>query len=398
MNLFAQFSKKSVVALAAIVFISAPLVPGQTPRTPPRGSGPSQLNLLVLGDSILWGQGLKDEHKTWYQVKTWLQQAGGRDVREKICAHSGALLAGETGAGTSVPLDSEVNSAIPTVNEELNDALRFYTDASQVDLVLVDGCINDVSVFNLLNAGNTTDGISQLAHSRCGPPMEALLNKTARSFPNAHIIVTGYFPIISEKTPNSLLLRAVARLFYQQASSPQAPQMKAQQLRTQLVAISRSWYQSSNEALSGAVLRTNNDLARRHSRQRVQFVEIPFPPAYAFGAKETRLWGINGSFLRKLLAVLTLGKVTLKTNDERRGQRVASCNEFFRRPEKEDKNHRKDRELRRMLCYYASIGHPNRKGAEIYSEAIIERIKLMISDVGWIRAGQTNAAPTGPVR
>ena len=240
MNLFAQFSKKSVVALAAIVFISAPLVPGQTPRTPPRGSGPSQLNLLVLGDSILWGQGLKDEHKTWYQVKTWLQQAGGRDVREKICAHSGALLAGETGAGTSVPLDSEVNSAIPTVNEELNDALRFYTDASQVDLVLVDGCINDVSVFNLLNAGNTTDGISQLAHSRCGPPMEALLNKTARSFPNAHIIVTGYFPIISEKTPNSLLLRAVARLFYQQASSPQAPQMKAQQLRTQLVAISRS--------------------------------------------------------------------------------------------------------------------------------------------------------------
>src|SRR5437660_1118772 len=141
MNFFWQLSKKSVVALAAIILISSPSVHGQTaPRAPQSRSGESHLNLLVLGDSILWGQGLKDEHKTWYQVKAWLQQTAGRDVREKICAHSGALLGGETGADTSVPLDSEVNSAIPTVNEELNDALRFYTDASQVDLVLVDGC------------------------------------------------------------------------------------------------------------------------------------------------------------------------------------------------------------------------------------------------------------------
>jgi len=228
--------------------------------------------------------------------------------------------------------------------------------------------------------------------------MEALLNRTATSFPSAHIIVTGYYPIISEMTPNSLLLRAVARLFYQQPSSPQAPRMKAQQLRAQLVALSQSWYQSSNEALSGAVQRTNDGLAHRHSRQRVQFVKVPFSPAYSFAARETRLWGISGSFLRKLLAVLTLGKVTLKTDDERRGQRVASCNEFYRRPEREDKNQKKDRELRRMLCYYASIGHPNRKGAQIYSDAIIERIKAMIGDVGWIRPAQANAAPAHPVR
>src|SRR5437870_6981153 len=197
MNLFAQFSKKTVVALAAIVFISSTIVQGQAPPRPQQsGSGESQFNLLVLGDSILWGQGLKDEHKAWYQVKAWLQQTDGRDVREKIAAHSGALLgsAGETRAGAAVPLDREVNSAVPTVNEELDEALRFYTDVSQVDLVLVDGCINDVSVFNLLNAGNTTDGIGQLANNKCGRPMEALLNRTATSFPSAHIIVTGYYP------------------------------------------------------------------------------------------------------------------------------------------------------------------------------------------------------------
>src|SRR5207253_998776 len=31
------------------------------------------LNMLVLGDSILWGQGLKTEHKSWYHVKVWLE-------------------------------------------------------------------------------------------------------------------------------------------------------------------------------------------------------------------------------------------------------------------------------------------------------------------------------------
>ena len=396
---FTHSAKKSVVGLATIVFISFATTGGQTPPTVQTTSSESQLNMLVLGDSILWGQGLKDDHKAWYQVKAWLQQSAGRDVRERIKAHSGALLGtvGEPSASPPIQIDGEVNSPVPTINDELDDALRSYPDAAKVDLVLVDGCINDVSIFNLLNAGNTTDGITQLANSKCGPPMEALLSKTAKSFPSAHIIVTGYFPIISQMTPNSLLLRVIARLLYRQPS-PQAPQMKARQLHERLIAISQTWYQTSNEALANAVHQTNRELAARDSRQRVQFVEIPFPPAYSFAAKETRLWGFNGPFLRKLLAVLTLGKVPLKTNDERRSQRIASCKEFFRRSGKEDKQQEKDRELRRMLCYYASIGHPNRKGAQIYSDAIIQTIKVIVGDSGWIRAMQTNAAPTGPVR
>ena len=124
MNFFWQLSKKSVVALAAIVLISSPSVHGQTvPRAPQSRSGESHLNLLVLGDSILWGQGLKDEHKAWYRVKVWLQQTAGRDVREKIAAHSGALLelAGPTGAGSAIPLDGEVNSAVPEQVALLNN-------------------------------------------------------------------------------------------------------------------------------------------------------------------------------------------------------------------------------------------------------------------------------------
>lgn len=395
MNPFTHFAKKSVVSFA-ILLISFATLRGQTPARQPTASE-SQLNMLVLGDSILWGQGLKEEHKAWYHVKVWLEQTAGREVREKIEAHSGALLVGETGAGTKIPDDHEVNSAVPTITEELEDALRFFPDPSKVDLVLVDGCINDVSVFNLLNAGNTNEGIGQLANSKCGQPMTELLSRTAKSFPSAHIIVTGYFPIISEKTPNSLLLRAIARLLYRQPSA-QVPALKTAQLHHRLVAISESWYQSSNHALAEAVRQANVDLASRQSRQRVQFVQISFSPEYAFAAKETRLWGFNSSFLRKLLAVLTLGKVTLKTDDERRNQRVVSCNDFYRRPPLEDKQQKRDRELRRLLCYYASIGHPNRKGSEIYSAGIIEQLKLMIANGGWIRDLRTDATGTAPVR
>src|SRR5207245_2048873 len=87
-----RLRKRSIVAVAAVIFVFSSVY-GQTAQPPPdESSAERSLNMLVLGDSILWGQGLKDEHKAWYQVKTWLQQTASRDVREKIEAHSGAVI------------------------------------------------------------------------------------------------------------------------------------------------------------------------------------------------------------------------------------------------------------------------------------------------------------------
>ncbi len=399
MKLIAHLAKNSIVAIAAIVFVSFAAVYGQNPPSSQNDKSPEhRLNMLVLGDSIMWGQGLRDEHKAWYQVKVWLNQTAGRDVREKIEAHSGAVVGsvGDPPANSVTPADGEVNSAVPSVNDELDMAVKSYADPSQVDLVLVDGCINDVGIFNLLNGGNSTDEINQLASSRCGPPMQALLKRVADAFPSAHIIVTGYFPMISEKTPDSLLMRFVAKLFYR--SPPGGPKVNSKQLRERLVANSRFWYQASNGALADAVRKTNEEVAAKPSRQRVLFVEIPFPPEYSFAAKETRLWSFNASFLRKLLAIITLGRVSLKTNDERHRQRIASCDEFFKRPASEDKQQKQTREVRRMLCHYASIGHPNRKGALIYAQAIIEQVKTAIGSAGWLRETRAVTAPNSQIQ
>ena len=72
------------VAIAAILLFFSPAYSQRAKDGP--------LNLIVLGDSISWGQGLKDEHKASYLVKSWLEQQTGREVRELIQAHSGAVI------------------------------------------------------------------------------------------------------------------------------------------------------------------------------------------------------------------------------------------------------------------------------------------------------------------
>jgi len=48
----------------------------------------------------------------------------------------------------------------------------------------------------------------------------------------------------------------------------------------------------------------------------VLFAQVTFEPEHAFSARKSQLWGFDASFLRKLLVLVTLGKVDLFTNDE----------------------------------------------------------------------------------
>jgi len=253
MKALAHFTKTPLVAVVAIVFVLSSVISGQslTPLAPAEPAA-RQLNLLVLGDSIMWGQGLIEQHKAWYQVKSWLKENTSRDVRENVEAHSGAVVGvNDVPWSYDAPPDGEVSSAVPTVNHELDRALKSYANPSQVDLVLVDGCINDVDVRNLLNAANSSDDVKRMATEKCGMPMQALLRRVANSFPSAHVVVTGYFPIISEKTPDSLLMKAMTRMFYQ--PGPKPAKLKRKNLRESLIAVSRTWYQASNAALGDAV-------------------------------------------------------------------------------------------------------------------------------------------------
>ena len=79
-------NKRSVLALALVLLIAS-VTPSQ--QTQNNQSPIRTLEMLVLGDSILWGQGLKTEHKSWHLVKLWLEKNTGRRVVERLEAHSG---------------------------------------------------------------------------------------------------------------------------------------------------------------------------------------------------------------------------------------------------------------------------------------------------------------------
>src|SRR5947209_17852542 len=121
------------VSVAFALVLAASNVFCQNTQTSTDGHAARPLNMLVLGDSILWGQGLKAEHKSWYQVKLCLEQHTGRTVNEKIEAHSGAVVERSSLTDNLSAKNREVNVGLSTKNDEIDEALRCCTGDTRVE-------------------------------------------------------------------------------------------------------------------------------------------------------------------------------------------------------------------------------------------------------------------------
>ncbi len=358
------------------LFLLAPVTRCQDAQsTSPEKCVDRPLNMLVLGDSIIWGQGLRTEHKSWYQIKLWLAQNTGRAVSERIEAHAGAVIEVGGTEHDSVSVDGEVKVTVPSVINQVERALRNYADGTQVDLVLVSGCINDVGTTNLLNAAKTPEEIRLLTEAKCGPTMERLLRRITSSFPTAYVIVTGYYPFVSEKTRRDLFTKAFAKGFYQ--ANPGASSLSQEVIFKRMIANSDEWYRSSNKSLGEAVKRVNAEFSGADSQGRVMFAAITFLPEHSFRAPKTKVWNFENSQFRKLMVILSAGKILPRTNDEMRKQRAASCKEFWKPLPIETSDQKKEKRNQALLCRYGALGHPDRKGALTYAEAIKEQLKTV---------------------
>lgn len=388
-------------SLLLIVFITTAAVARGQCHTPPDTGVENHLQMLVLGDSILWGQGLREQQKSWFRVKCWLQETTGRIVDVTVKAHSGAVV--ETSAGQTQSYSSpnrEVNLPLPSINEELDEALKDYGDGARVDLVLVDGCINDVDVRNLLNASINVDLIRDRTKESCGAAMTRLLRRVVASFPNAHVILPSYYRIVSQETEDSAFIRLLVK---QLAGKPvvEGRRLSDKEMRDRLIANSEEFYTVSTAGLREAVRQVNEELQARASKQKVLFVNIQFWPEHAFSAKDTLLWtfvfaSTNLSGFRKILVALTFGRAAYNANDTVRKERIESCKQTYKKPKstKEDKDHKRDRENRLLACRYASLGHPNQMGALIYAEAIKGQLQWLIPATGWLRKSGRSESPS----
>jgi len=331
--------------------------------------------MLVLGDSIIWGEGLKSDQKAWYQMKVWLAQRTGRPVNERIEAHSGAVIELENADENRAAADGEVNVAVPTLNHQLDVAVRHYANGRQVDLVLMTGCANDVDVKNVLNAGNSTEEIRLLTEAKCGPPIKKLLRRITASFPTAYVIVAGYYPFVTQRTRNDIFMRGLTKRFYKAIAG--TSKLNQEAVFKQVVANSDQWYRSSNNSLSEAVRTVNAEVGGTEFHGRIRFAEMHFLPEHSFRAPKTQLWNFESSLIRKLLVILSFGKILLRPNDQVRRQRYASCEEYWKALPAETESQKKERKNQQLLCRYAALGHPNRQGSIVYAEAISEQLKTM---------------------
>lgn len=377
----------SIIGIVLLLFLTSTAAFGDCPVSP---SGGDPLQMLVIGDSIMWGQGLRDDEKFSSRVKCWLQEKTKREVKVQMEAHSGAVISGSASAQRAfTSINGEVNMTSPTINDQLDHAVQFYKqNQTSPALILMNGCINDVGVKNLLAASTPLEDLREQARLNCGEKMQRLLGRVRDGFPKAQVIVTGYYPIVSSQTADNAFLRLLVKKLNNQR--PEARKMTDKEMRERLVAISDEWYKASTANLLEAVTKINS--VANSDSPKVLFAEIQFGPEHVFAAPETLLWtflfaSTKASGFAKVVVLLSFGTAAYKANDHMRESRIRSCKETFEKPKgiKETKKEKEDREDLFLICRYASLGHPNNVGALIYTEAIKGQLLQLIDKAGWKR-------------
>src|SRR5260221_203960 len=93
------------------------------PGDPTRPGTP--LRMVVLGDSIAWGQGNSDDRKFSTIVLQSIHAQQNRPVQREVCAHSGAPLEGDPGLEAAAPqhpmplVSGELPTDLPSIGEEM---------------------------------------------------------------------------------------------------------------------------------------------------------------------------------------------------------------------------------------------------------------------------------------
>jgi lysophospholipase L1-like esterase len=172
-----------LITVAILLLGATTCLAGCSDPVKPSAAAAGPLQMLVLGDSIMWGQGLREEEKISSRVKCWLQEKTGREVNIHVEAHSGAIISGGGAKPTFNTTSGEVNLTTPTINEQLDNAIQFYkAEQTSPSLILMNGCINDVGVKSLLAASTTLDDLRAVTRKNCGEEMHSLLELLSDSF------------------------------------------------------------------------------------------------------------------------------------------------------------------------------------------------------------------------
>lgn len=316
--------------------------------------GPAALELArgffymaIIGDSVQWGNGLEERDKLSTLTIATLEQELGVKVVWQRYALSGAaivptLLEGECGVGCF----GEVPIVLTSITGQVDQIER----PDLMDLILMDGCINDVGVLTIVNPLTGQDQLARLTERFCRDEMTELLLKVRGVAPQARIVVTGYFPIVG---PESDILALQTWTATRGLDSLDPNGMLVQEI----VDRSAIFHETAHASLRAAVATMNEAT----DGAPVAFADPGFSPENAVFSPNDWLWSLTRQ--NRLLESLDLGlDLDLFPEDPLATVRAEIC------LDSEDP-------ADVIACIFASIGHPNPTGARAYANAVIATLR-----------------------
>jgi hypothetical protein len=345
------------------------------------GQSARPFDLLVVGDSLIWGQGLPEKDKIYTQVADWLRDGGlgsARKVDLKVKAHSGSTLKfhpdeaaayRRAGRDETFYYKPEVNVSFPSTWKQLEVAATEYKAAGKTgaDLILLSGCITDITVAKVLDPEGNDDLLRQWAKRYCHDDMLELLQQAGRLHPNAMIAIIGYFPMVSPKSDGVRLFnswleaRGTKRPLKWMMNNPLMRRLYFQKVGNRAIARSRLWFDESNKNLEAAI----DDFNKGSNRTRAILVRSPLSEENSVEAPNTLLFRMGKNGVPEDPVYL---------------ERKADCDAALP-------------ELKRStglvysvrFCEVAGVGHPNPAGARAYADAVISALPSVLPGS---RAGQ----------
>jgi hypothetical protein len=281
----------------------------------------------------------------------------------------------------------DVDSALPTTNEQVDCAA---VDDSDAEIVMLDGCINEVGATNIalphiFPDQETPDQIRTAVLSSCAANMKGLLEGIKAEFKRAQVVVLNYYRVVSsDSTPKPLVsdadrekaeladkerLKKLGSLAKKKLGSKATPQDIENQTQT--------WQENSavflldstscfNWAIAAVNTGVSNPLppsappydplhpvgvcppplAPSPPNSRVVLAVLPDNPDYSYGTPQaqTHLWLLP----------------TLFSQDEMYWTRAWECVTHLCRHDTD--------------CFVNALAHPNIKGAQCYSKVILGAI------------------------
>ncbi len=359
-------TKQNINAIRLAVVIAILLLSGS-------GIAQKPFEILVVGDSHISGQGLKNENKFYSLVRDWIQTdlfGDSRKVNLKVKSHAGSRInlhpeevADMKKAGDDIHKFhyDEANISSPDITTQLKVARGEYEDPRSIDIIMLSGCITDVLVADIINPFYPEKKLRQRIRRFCGQSMAGLLEHAIALFPNARIVVIGYFPIASSKSDVKTMARYFLKIigfppnlqfFFTNPLSRQFLKI----LRNRIAKRSRIWLEESNREMRKAVAKLNAG----GDRGGAIFVESPIEEDRSYATKDPLLWEIGKDHL---------------PNDETFAERQTGCAKAFT-----EMKYQHYGRLSRRMCELSSVAHPNVLGSRAYAEAIKAALKASVFD------------------